>query len=70
MRNKYFIQYVAIALFLIALLVAGNNSVGFSEADQSVSNLALLIENLTKRIEALEQLVQILEAKVQALEAR
>jgi hypothetical protein len=53
----------------MALLVAAKNSVGYSEPDQSVSNLVQLIEKLTKRIEALEQLVQILEAKVQALEA-
>ena len=69
MRNRYFIKYVTIALFLVALWVAGNNSVGSSEPDQSVSNLVQLIQKLTKRIEALEQLVQILEAKVQALEA-
>ena len=69
MRNRYFIRHVAIALFLITLLVTANNSVGYSEPDQSVSNLVQLIEKLTKRISALEQLVQILEAKVQALEA-
>lgn len=69
MRNRYFIKHVVIAIFLIALLVTANNSVGSSEPDQSVLNLVQLIEKLTKRIEALEQQVQILEAKVQALEA-
>lgn len=69
MRKRYFIRYVAIAL-CIGLLFAAKNSVGSSEADQSVSKLVQLVEKLTERIEALEQLVRILEARVQALEAK
>ena len=69
MRNRYFIRYVAIALFLIAILISANNSVGSSEPDQSVSKLVQLVEKLTERIEALEKLVRILETRVQALEA-
>ena len=68
MRNRYFIRYVTIAL-LIALLVVADNSVGSSEADQSVNQLVQLIKQLTERIEALEELVRILDERVQALEA-
>jgi hypothetical protein len=65
MRNRYFIKYAAISLFLITFLFAANHSVGSSEPDQSVSELVQLVEKLTERIEALEQLVQLLEARVQ-----
>ena len=81
MRNMYFIKYVVIALFLIALLVAANNSpcemkqaisrgeVGSSESEQSVSQLIQLIAKLTARIEALEERIQVLEVQIKALEA-
>jgi micrococcal nuclease len=69
MRNRYFIKYAAISLFLITFLFAANNSVGSSEADQSVSELVQLIAKLTERISALEQRIQILEAQIKTLEA-
>ena len=69
MRNNYFIQYVATALFLIALLVAANNSIGSLEEEQSVSKLIQLIAKLTARIEALEERIQVLEVQIKALEA-
>lgn len=68
MRKRYFIRYVAIAL-CIGLLFAANNSVGSSEADQSVSKLVQLIAKLTERIEALEERIQVLEVQIKALEA-
>lgn len=67
MRDRYFIKYVTIALFLIALLVAVNNSVGSQE--QSVNQLIQLIAKLTARIEVLEERIQVLEAQIKALEA-
>ena len=69
MRNRYFIRHVAIALFLIALLVTANNSVGSSEPDQSVNQLVQLIANLTEKIEALERRIQFLEERIKTLEA-
>ena len=69
MRSRYFIQHIAIALFLIVFLVAANNSIGSSEEEQSVSKLIQLIAKLTARIEALEERIQVLEVQIKALEA-
>jgi len=69
MRNKDFIRYVAIAVFLSSLLIFANDSVGSAEPDQNVNQLVKLIEKLTERIEALEQRIQFLEAQIKSLQS-